>query len=143
MARIDFAFGAADRLLVACQTVHRQYLAGRRLLVYCSDTQRLQAFDRLLWTFDDISFVPHVAINDPLAPQTPVLLTRSQPLPPPDSAESWLINLDDGCPQEYGHYTRILEFVSGSDADRQHARLRWRRYQDDGHELKAHDLSQR
>ncbi|CAM4143782.1 DNA polymerase III subunit chi [Kerstersia similis] len=143
MARIDFAFGAADRLLAACQTVHRQYLAGRQLLVFCSNTQRLQAFDRLLWTFDDISFVPHVAINDPLAAQTPVLLTRSQPVPPPVSTESWLINLDDDCPQEYGHYVRILEFVSGSDEDRQHARLRWRRYQDDGHELKAHDLSRR
>lgn len=143
MARIDFAFGASDRLQAACQTAHRQYLAGRRLLVFCSDTQRLQAFDKLLWTFDDISFVPHVAFNDPLAAQTPVLLTRSQPLPPPATADAWLINLDDGCPQEYGSYSRILEFVSSSDADRESARQRWRQYQQDGHELKAHDLSKR
>ena len=60
MTRIDFAFGAPDRLRTACQVARKRYLAGQRLVVYCRDGSRLASFDRMLWAFDDISFVPHV-----------------------------------------------------------------------------------
>ena len=80
MTRIDFAFGAPDRLRTACQVARKRYLAGQRLVVYCRDGSRLASFDRMLWAFDDISFVPHVLANDPLAADTPVVLTASDPL---------------------------------------------------------------
>src|SRR3546814_3195272 len=75
MSRIDFAFGAPDRLRMACEVVRKHYVSGRPLLVYTQDTQRLARFDRLLWGFDAQAFVPHVQADDPLAGQTPVLLT--------------------------------------------------------------------
>ena len=65
MTRIDFAFGAPDRLRMACQVVRKRVLAGQRLVVYCKDGSRLAAFDRMLWAFDDTAFVPHVLANDP------------------------------------------------------------------------------
>ncbi|MGZ0843332.1 DNA polymerase III subunit chi, partial [Klebsiella pneumoniae subsp. pneumoniae] len=49
MTRIDFAFGAPDRLRMACQVVRKRYLAGQRLVVYCTEGSRLAAFDRMLW----------------------------------------------------------------------------------------------
>ncbi|WP_459617743.1 DNA polymerase III subunit chi [Bordetella sp. 2513F-2] len=144
MTRIDFAFGAADRLRAACQTARKRYLAGRRLVVYCRDGARLSAFDRMLWAFDDTSFVPHVSVTDPLADATPVLLTAGDParalssgLPPDDA---WLLNLDDECPPNYDGYARVLEIVSDDPADRQAARQRWRSYQSAGHSLQSHDL---
>jgi len=79
MTRIDFAFGAPDRLRMACQVVRKRYLAGQRLVVYCKEGSRLAAFDRMLWAFDDTSFVPHVLANDPLAAETPVVLTAGDP----------------------------------------------------------------
>ena len=72
MTRIDFAFGASDRLRAACQATRKRYQAGQRLVVYCADGARLAAFDRMLWAFDDTSFVPHVLASDPLAADTPV-----------------------------------------------------------------------
>lgn len=143
--RIDFAFGAPDRLRSACQTARKRHLAGQRLVVYCSDGGRLSAFDRMLWAFDDISFVPHVSATDPLAPDTPVLLTAGDPslaLPANQAAEAWLMNLDDDCPPGYDGYARLLEFVSGDAADRQAARQRWRIYQAAGHDLHGHNLTQ-
>lgn len=143
--RIDFAFGAPDRLRSACQTARKRHLAGQRLVVYCSDGNRLSAFDRMLWAFDDISFVPHVLATDPLAPDTPVLLTAADPslaLPADQAAEAWLMNLDDDCPPSYDGYARLLEFVSGDAADRQAARQRWRIYQAAGHDLHGHNLTQ-
>ncbi|CAM4366521.1 DNA polymerase III subunit chi [Bordetella tumbae] len=145
MTRIDFAFGANDRLRAACQVARKRYLAGQRLVVYCANGSRLSAFDRLLWAFDDISFVPHVLASDPLAASTPVILTAAPPAAPPsDDAEGpWLMNLDDDCPPGYEAFTRILEIVSGEPDDRQAARQRWRTYQAAGHDLHGHDLAGR
>lgn len=145
MTRIDFAFGANDRLRAACQVARKRYLAGQRLVVYCANGSRLSAFDRLLWAFDDISFVPHVLASDPLAASTPVILTAAAPVAPaPDDAEGpWLMNLDDDCPPGYEAFTRVLEIVSGEPDDRQAARQRWRTYQAAGHDLHGHDLAGR
>jgi len=146
MARVDFAFGAADRLRMACQVVHKHYLAGRPLVVYASDKQRLEKFDRLLWGFDATAFVPHVAADDPLADRTPVLLAAAAPLPMPlpgAALPAWLVNLDLDCPPDAERFERILEIVSDHEDEKQAARERWRRYQAAGHTLHAHDVSGR
>ena len=145
MTRIDFAFGAADRLRAACQAARKRYQAGQRLVVYCADGARLAAFDRMLWAFDDTSFVPHVLASDPLAADTPVVLTAAAPqaAAPGGDGEAWLLNLDDDCPPGYDGFARVLEIVSGDPAERQAARQRWRAYQAAGHEPHSHDLAGR
>jgi DNA polymerase III subunit chi len=145
MPRIDFAFGAPDRLRTACQVVRKQYQAGQRLVVFCTDASRLAAFDRLLWALDDISFVPHVLASDELASVTPVLLTAADPARALEAAghegtPPWLLNLDDHCPPGYDGYARVLEIVSQDDDDRQAARQRWRAYAAAGHEPQSHAI---
>ncbi len=147
MTRIDFAFGAPDRLRTACQVARKRYLAGQRLVVYCRDGSRLASFDRMLWAFDDISFVPHVLANDPLAADTPVVLTASDPLNASEKLvqagqpQPWLLNLDDECPPGFEGFERLLEIVSDEPDDKQAARQRWRVYQNAGHAPHSHDLS--
>ncbi len=143
MARVDFAFGAADRLRMACAVVQKHYSAGRRLVVYTQDAQRLSHFDRLLWGFEATAFVPHVMADDPLAANTPVVLSTTLAEPVFQDGQNWLINLDLHCPPEADRYPRILEIVSGHDEDKRAARERWRQYQADGHTLHAHDVSER
>ncbi|MCD0506111.1 DNA polymerase III subunit chi [Bordetella petrii] len=145
MTRIDFAFGASDRLRAACQAARKRYQAGQRLVVYCADGTRLSAFDRMLWAFDDTSFVPHVLATDPLAADTPVILTAAAPQAAPagNLGECWLLNLDDDCPPGYDGFARILEIVSDDPADRQAARQRWRVYQAAGHATHSHNLAGR
>lgn len=127
MTRIDFAFGAPDRLRAACRTARKRFQAGQRLVVYCADGGRLAAFDRMLWALEDVSFVPHVLANDALAADTPVLLTAGDPaaalaLATTGDSRPWLLNLDDGCPPNFDGYERLLEIVSDDPADRQAAR---------------------
>lgn len=147
MPRIDFAFGAPHRLQTACQVVHKHYLAGRRLLVYCSQETVLRDFDQLLWRFEPTAFVPHVAAADPLAPQTPVLLCQSEPHQwldrQADGVSPWLLNLDMQCPPSFAQFTRILEVVSNHDDDKLAARERWRSYAAAGHTPNAYDLTAR
>jgi len=143
MARIDFAFGAQDKLSQACQTTLRQFLAGQKIVVYCSNLQTLQAFDRKLWAVDDAAFVPHVMANDPLASQTPIVMTHEnlgQVLAQaPEGA--WLLNLDLLMPEDLGKVTRVLEIVSDEDEDKTAARARWRAYQAAGHDVRSHRLA--
>jgi len=143
MARIDFAFGATERITQACQTSLRQYLAGQTLLVYCTDAARLKAFDQKLWSVDEAAFVPHVSADDPAAPDTPIWLVASN-LPQALArapAKAWLLNLDDQCPPGIENVARVLEIVSDEDADKAAARERWRLYQAGGHEVKSFRLS--
>ncbi|MYN13724.1 DNA polymerase III subunit chi [Pusillimonas sp. TS35] len=154
MTRVDFAFGAADRLRMACEVTRKQYLAGRRLLVYTQDASRLAKFDRLLWGFDATAFIPHVAVADPLAPTTPVLLVGNadelaqaaalfdkSATPAEGDASAWLLNLDLYCPPAPERFARILEIVSNHTEDKNAARERWRQYQASGLSLHAHDVS--
>lgn len=145
MARVDFAFGAPDRLRMACTVAQRHYAAGRALVVYSRDAQTLARIDRLLWSFEPAAFLPHVAATDPLAPATPVWLADEVPAAPPSGAAlpAWLINLDADCPPGIQAYERVLEIVSDDPEDRQAARARWRAYQAAGHDLHAHDVSGR
>ena len=145
MARVDFAFGAPDRLRTACAATRKRYLAGETVLAYSADAQRLAAFDRLLWAFDPTSFVPHVGIDDALAGETPVVLSAAAPgiwldRLPAGAALPWLLNLDDACPPDADRFERVMEFVASGDDDRQMARQRWRDYVAAGHDVHAHEL---
>ncbi len=143
MARIDFAFGATEKIAQACQTTLKQYLAGHKLLVYCSDAKRLKAYDTKLWAVEPTAFVPHVLATDPLAEQTPIWLVATdlaQALARAP-AQAWLLNLDEQCPPTLGNATRVLEIVSDEEGDKAAARLRWAQYKAGGHDLKAHRLT--
>jgi len=139
--RVDFAFGATDRLLTACEVTRKQVAGGRRLLVYTRSSPRLTKFDRLLWQFEATAFIPHVMADDALADVTPVLMASSDPSIQLAAAGVWLLNLDIECPGNAEHFSRILEIVSEHPEDKAAARQRWRHYQELGFDLRAHKLS--
>lgn len=146
MTRVDFAFGAVDRLRTACILTYKRYLAGTAVLVYSTDTQRLAAFDYMLWAFDPISFVPHTSVDDALAINTPVVLADRTPGAwldrlPEHAICPWMLNLDDHCPPDVSRFQRIIEIVTNRIEDRQMARQRWHEYTNAGYNIHSHDLS--
>jgi len=147
MARVDFAFGAPNRLQTACEVVYRHYQAGHPLVVYSSNTDQLARFDNLLWSFQPEVFIPHCLSDDPALPECRVALTDQSPIAavwanvPPDTV--WLLNLDDECPETAEQFQRILEIVSTDGPDVQPARQKWVQYKEKGHALHAHDISAR
>lgn len=142
--RVDFAFGAADRVAQAARTTLRQATKGVRVFAYCTDTKRLGQFDQALWAVDDTAFVAHEMFNDRATPNLPVYLVDQAGwafLPKAIKPEDWLLNLDDECPPLFDGLRRVLEIVSNEDSDRQRARSRWRQYQQHGADLHAHKLA--
>jgi DNA polymerase-3 subunit chi len=137
MTRIDFHFNAPDKLQYACRLVRKIHRTGHRIVVF-ADAVALAEFDRALWSFSSLDFIPHVAAGDPLAPDTPVLLCSE----PVDTAHAdVLVNLSTLTPSFFSRFERVVEVVGSEDDDREQARARWRFYRDRGYPLHSHDLA--
>ena len=94
--------------------------------------------DRLLWTWPATGFVPHCALHDPHAAQTPVLIGDE---PAAAAAGDILLNLAAATPPAFERFERLLEIVPQEDAQRQAARERYRFYRDRGYKIADHDLA--
>jgi DNA polymerase-3 subunit chi len=141
MTRIDFHFNAEHRLHYACRITRKARAAGKRLVIYARDADRLAQFDAALWTFSALDFLPHVYVDSPLASVTPVLLTLDASRAP---ASEVLLTLDDEPPpnftETFERYERVIEVVSRLDDDRARARSRFKRYREHGYQPESHDV---
>ena len=138
MTSIDFYFNAPDRVEVACRLAAKAFAQRKRLLIYAPEPETASRIDKLLWTWPAIGFVPHCALHDPLAPQTPVLIA-SDAESPGDCA--LLLNLGAECPPHFERFERLLEIVASEDAERQAGRARYRFYLERGYKISNHDLA--
>ncbi len=141
--RVDFAFGAPDRLGMACDVVCKQFQAGQPVLIYCPDPRRLAVFSRKLWSLKDTLFIPHDEVGPDTPADSPVRVVRSSPgdALQPDVAVPWLLNLDLDCPPDVDKFERVLEIVSNHEQDKAAARVRYKQYIAAGHDVRAHNIS--
>ena len=138
MTTIDFYFNAEDRLQVACRLAGKALAQKKRLLIYAPEPELASRIDKLLWTWPAIGFVPHCALHDPLAPETPVLIASEADMP---HACELLLNLGAECPPHFERFERLLEIVPADDAQRQAGRSRYRFYLERGYKISTHDLA--
>jgi DNA polymerase III subunit chi len=136
---IDFYFNAGDRLDVACRLAGKALQQKKRVLIYAPQSEIAQKLDRLLWTSQAVSFLPHCAAHDPLAAETPVLIATADA--PAAAACEVLLNLSDDCPPFFERHGRLLEIVAQGDAERLAGRARFKFYRDRGYEIRNHDLA--
>jgi DNA polymerase-3 subunit chi len=138
LTSIDFYFNAAERLAVACRLAAKAVQQNNRVLVYAPEPELARKFDRLLWTWQAVSFVPHCHAGDPLAEETPVLISSAN-----EEFENRevLVNLGLECPPFFARHERLLEIVSQDEADRIAGRARFAFYRDRGYAMRSHDLA--
>lgn len=138
MTTIDFYFNAGDRLAIACRLAGKAAQQKNRVLVYAPDAELAQKFDRMLWTWQAISFVPHCHAGDALADETPVLVCSGNE---EAGNREILINLGFECPPFFERHERLLEIVAQDDEDRRAGRVRYAFYRDRGYAIRNHDLA--
>ena len=138
MTLIDFYSNAEPKLQVACQLVAKAVRERLQVVVYAPDQNTARSFDKLLWTYQAIGFVPHCLASDPLSSETPVVIAS-------DDTESGsyrvLLNLHADSPPAFSRFERLIELVGSDDDDRERARSRFRFYRDRGYEIHHHDLT--
>ncbi|WP_028312830.1 DNA polymerase III subunit chi [Derxia gummosa] len=138
MTEVHFYTGVADPMRYACELIRRGVAKGRRLVVHDADRQRLARFDQALWTFEPLSFIPHVAAGDALAPRTPVILTPDGDAGPEALPHhEVLVNLG-GEPKFFSRFDFLMEIVGRDPADAEAGRRRWKFYKDRGYRLEHH-----
>jgi len=135
---IDFYFNAEDRLQVACRLAAKAFSQKKRMVIYAPEGDSASRVDKMLWTWQAIGFVPHVAAADELAAETPVLIATGDDTPP---GCGLLLNLSSGTPPHFARFERLLEVVSADAAERAAARERYRFYQERGYRIANHDLA--
>ena len=139
MTSIDFYFNAGDRFEVACRLAGKALLQKKRMLIYAPQPELAQRIDRVLWTAQAVSFIPHCAVRDALAAETPVLIASDEEAPA--VACEVLLNLSAECPPFFERHERLLEIVAQEEADRRAGRARYAFYRDRGYAIRSHDLA--
>lgn len=134
MPQVDFYVTEASdpgaRLRLACRVTEKAFLAGRRVLVWCSDADELKRFDDLLWTFGERSFVPHEVLQTPgTEVEAPVVLSQNGL---PGGALDVVVNLDAAVPPFALGAGRIAEVIDSDPTQREAGRARFRSYRENG-----------
>jgi DNA polymerase III subunit chi len=147
MPEVDFHILGEDsdkaRLKAACALIEQAFLKGERVLVWLEDAGALSAFDNLLWTFGDQSFVPHEPLaDDPRASEAPVQLSAAHPLPDKvfDAGFATLLNLRVTADVAALKFPRVVEIIDADAGRRAAGRDRFRFYREHGASPKHHDL---
>jgi len=171
--RVDFYIldesSATGRLKLACRLAEKAYLAAQTALVWHTDPEELKAFDDMLWTFMDGSFVPHemlTAATERLARESPAGATERRPSgqrglarePPAGDASTQdtpvllsagaappadvdiIINLAPDVPGCLSRTRRIAEIIDGDDSRRRAGRARFKAYRDLGIQPASHNV---
>jgi len=120
----------------ACQEIEKAFLAEERVLVWLDSDAEVAAFDDLLWTFADRSFIPHEPLGaDSDWEESPVLLSAGRE---PATAPQVIVNLAAAVPPGLERVTRVVEIVDADPARRQAGRLRFKDYRTLGVEPVTH-----
>ena len=138
MTQIDFYFNAEDRLQVACRLAAKALADRKRMLVYAPDAELAARVDKLMWTWPATGFVPHCPAEDPLAPETPILISRTDGVPPDCGL---LLNLGTECPPHFASFERLFELVGTDEAEKESGRARYKLYRSRGYAIGNHDLA--
>jgi DNA polymerase-3 subunit chi len=143
MTEVSFHFNVPDREAYACRLLRKAVRRGARVVVTAPQPV-LARFDRQLWVFEPLDFVPHVHARPGhgLAPRlqaTPVWLTEQAAEAPHHEV---LLNLGHELPDGFETFARVIELVSADPDDRQAGRARWKHYADRGYAITRHDVAQ-
>jgi DNA polymerase-3 subunit chi len=133
MTRIDFHSNVPNKIAYACRLVRKARAANCQIVMFNNDRSQLAALDEALWTFSDLDFLPHVMAGDPLAGQTPIILTDNDTADLPH--HQILVNLSTDSPGHFARFERMFEIVSADEADKLAGRERYRFYQQRGYPL--------
>jgi DNA polymerase-3 subunit chi len=129
------------RLRFACRLAEKAWQKRHRVRVQLEPGE-IDAFDLMLWTFADRSFVPHRRAGAPddapaAAPPAVVIAADAEA---DDGDGDVLINLALAGVADFGRWARIAEVVDADAARRQGGRERYRAYRERGFALKTHDM---
>jgi len=139
MPRVDFYVlpenSSTERF--ACTIANKAWQQGHTVYVETATREDAGVIDDLLWTFNDISFLPHVVLDTAGTPVERVVIGWHNG---PPANYDVLINLTMDIPAAAERFARIVEIVAGDNRQKDQARKRYKSYRERGYELHNHTL---
>lgn len=140
--RVDFYIINANndlgKLQFVCKLLEKAYKQKHRVFVNCLDQSNTHQLDELLWTFNDISFIPHNIIGEGPEPAPPIQLGHGVI---PNQHKDMLVNLTDKLIEKPIQFRRVAEIVLNDEQAKENARERYKQYRELGCILHSHDLT--
>ncbi len=138
MTRIDFYDIAQSQRHqleeLVCKLCEKAFSQKKKLLLYTTDANQTDQLDRLLWTNNDESFLPHDQ-QEQDGFLTPILISHQIE---PRGERDLLINLSSEIPSWFAQFDRVLEIVT--EHNKAEARAHYSFYKDRGYPLEHHKL---
>jgi DNA polymerase-3 subunit chi len=140
MTRVDFYViseqTGSNTDQISCRLTSKAFEQGQSVFIHADSSEQAARIDEMLWTFRDISFIPHARIDSPEAEQAPILIGTEII----GSNASVLLNLAHPAPSAFHDFQRVVEIVPLEADRRREARQRFRFYQDQGITPTTHEL---
>jgi DNA polymerase-3 subunit chi len=134
MARADFYIlnGGTNAERFSCTIAGKAFSQGNSVYIMAADKYEAERLDDLLWTFNDISFLPHACV-DVATERTPIVI--GWPGASLTQADV-MINLTMTVPEAADQFKRVVEIVSEDAAPQ--GRERYKVYRGRGYEMFNH-----
>ncbi len=142
MTEVSFHFNVSDRTDYTCRLVRKATRAGIAV-VLAGPPPVLAHFDRALWTFDDLEFIPHSKLLAGAVAGKPAIDTQVWLVETPSQVarHEVLINLGIDPPVGFESFEKLIEIVSTDAAERDAARQRWKHYTTRGYAIAKHEAA--
>ena len=128
---------AEDLKISVCKIIKEYYKKKYKIFVSSRSNDLVNELNYLLWTFEQISFVPHCTTKY-YDKDSPILFSGRDSYPETINLKEydvWL-NLDDEVEENYTDFEIILEVVSQNEEQRILSRKRYLNYQKNNYEVK-------
>ena len=132
---------AEDLKISVCKIIKEYYKKKYKIFVSSHSNDLIDELNNLLWTFEQISFIPHCTTKN-YDKNSPILLSGKDSFPETVNLKEydvWL-NLDDEIEENYTDFEIIIEIVSQNEEERMLARKRYLNYQNNNFEVKHEKL---
>lgn len=152
MTKIHFYVGSSQslqaRLRLACKLVAKAQRQALHTYIHTDSADTSLLLDELIWTFDDLSFIPHALASDVQPP-----LPTGNDSPSTSNVNVWigdtyepveqcdfLINLSNDTPAFFSRFERMAEILDQEDSILSAGRKRYQFYRERGYNLEYHQL---
>ena len=132
---------AEDLKISVCKIIKEYYKKKYKIFVSSRSNDLVNELNNLLWTFEQISFIPHCTTKN-YDKNSPILLSGKDSFPKTINLKEydvWL-NLDDEMEENYTDFEIILEIVSQNEEERILSRKKYLNYQKNNFEVKHEKL---
>ena len=140
MTRVSFYVGNSQslqaRLRLACKLVEKAHMQALNTYIHLDSHSSCQQLDELIWTYSDLSFIPHSMAP---AQEDGVKVQLGFDHEPMENCD-FLINLSNEVPEFFPRFVRLAEILDQDSEILQAGRTRYKFYRDRGYNMDYHQL---